>query len=147
MTKALLAVTAAAVRETPFFVIDGPDGRRLACQWTNFAFGRAQGCEFEIVCPETPDTLGCLFGLFEDGEFRMRPAVRPIHYMPHECAAPERYVAAPELDLDLAWRGDVNCVLDCGHDWDLRADGQLEILDPEEPAADPADEADLRAAA
>jgi hypothetical protein len=147
MSKALLAISAAALRETPFFVLNGPDGRRLTCQWTSYVLGRAQGCEFEIVCPETPETMGCLFGLFEDGEFRMRPAIRPIQFMPHECAAVERYVAAPELDLDQEWRGDMNDVMDSGHDWRMEDDGTLSIEDPEEPAADPVDTSDLRIAA
>lgn len=145
MSKALLAISTAALRETPFFIIEGPEGRRLACQWTSFVFGRAQGCEFEILCPETPDAMGCLFGLFEDGEFRMRPAVRAVRMAEH--ASLGHYASAPELDLDLDWRGDMNCVLDSGHDWEIASDGTLRIHDPEEPAADPVDEAELRTAA
>lgn len=130
MSKSLLAISTAALRDAPFFVLEGPDGRRLACQWTCFSAGRARGTEFEIVCPETPEAMGCLFGLPEDGEFRMRPAVRQVG---------RRFIAAPELSLDLDWRGDLNCVLDTGHDWDMGADGLLEISDPEEPARDPVD--------
>lgn len=139
MSKALLAISTAALRETPFFVIEGPEGRRLACQWESFVLGRAQGTEFEILCPETPEAMGCLSGAFEDGEFRMRPAVRRIGIAAH---AP-----APELDLDPEWRGDLNCVLDSGWDWESAPDGTLRIHDPEEPAADPDDDASLRTAA
>jgi hypothetical protein len=144
MSKALLAISTAALRETPFFVLEGPAGRRLACQWTAWsqASGRAMGAEFEIVCPETPEAMGCLFGLFEEGEFRMRPAIRT-----HQAGHATRHAFAPELDLDLAWRGDLNDVLDCGHDWDIDPDGLLIISDPEEPAANPIDAYEMRLAA
>lgn len=142
MTKALLAISTAALRQTPFFVLEGPDGRRLSCQWTSFPNGRAQGCEFEIVCPETPETMGCLFGLFEDGEFRMRPAIRSF-----EAGQATRHAFAPELDLDLSWRGDLNDVLDCGHDWDMGPDGVLVIADPEGPADETIDTVPLPLAA
>ena len=142
MTKALLAVSVAALREAPFFVLAGPDGRRLSCQWTSFAAGRAGGCEFEVVCPETPEAMGCLFGLMEDGEFRMRPAIRPF-----QAGHVTRHAFAPELDLDLAWRGDLNDVVDSGFDWEEAPDGTLTIADPEEPAADPVDAEGARCAA
>ena len=142
MTKALLAISFAALRDAPFFVLDGPDGRRLSCQWTGFVGGRARGCEFEVVCPETPEAMGCLFGLLEHGEFRMRPAIRSV-----EAGHATRHAFAPELDLDLAWRGDMNDVIDSGFDWEEGPDGTLAIADPEEPAADPVDATTVRCAA
>ena len=124
MTKSLLAISVASLRQAPFFVLDGPDGR-LACQWTAFEDGHAQSGEFEILCPQRPEAMGCLFGMFEDGEFRMRRAVRKTAI---------GYEHAADLDMDLDWRGDLNDVLDTGHDWDM-VDGQLEICDPETEVA------------
>lgn len=140
----------AELRESPFFVLNGPAGRRLACQWTDEAAasgGRSNG-EFEVICPETPDAMGCLFGLFDarDGSFRMRPAIRTIvrNGAPHLRST----AFAPDLDLDLSWTGSMDDVLEVGHDWDMGPDGLLVICDPEEPALDPEDATDaLRCAA
>lgn len=130
MTKALLAISTAALLEAPFFVIDGPDGP-TACQWTAYAQGRARSNEFEIICVDRPDKMGCLFGLFDpkSGEFRMRPEVAPF-----------TFEAVPEGCQDLDWRGDLNVVVDCGRDWEMGPEGRLVIADPEAPAEDPADE-------
>ena len=123
------------VRENPFFIIAGPGGRRLACQWTSFDDNGALGCEFEVVCPETPEAMGCLFGLLEDETFRMRPAFRDN-------------ALAPELDLDLTWRAGPEAILETGHDFEMGDDGLLFIYDSEEPAVDTAPEsARLRRAA
>lgn len=124
------AIVAAEIRSNPFFVLNGPDGRVLSCQWTCFdqRAGHAQGCEFEIVCPETPETMGMLFGLFEEGTFRMRPAI--------DCNG-SFAVLVPAHDLDQAWRGTVDDVVEVGHDWDMGPDGLLVIADPEAPAEDP----------
>lgn len=140
----------AELRESPFFVLSGPGGRRLTCQWTDEAasIGGTSCGEFEIVCPETPETMGCLFGLFDprDASFRMRPAIRTIS---RESAPHLRSTSfAPDLDLDQDWRGTMQDVIEVGHDLDIGPDGLLFISDPEEPAADPIDEVlDLRSAA
>jgi hypothetical protein len=129
MSKPLLSITAATLRDAPFFVIEGPDGP-LSCQWTAFFGGKARSAEFEIVCPDRPEKMGCLFGLFTSStqEFRMRPEV-----------APHTFIAVDGGCQDLEWRGDLNCVLDSGHDWDMGADGRLTICEPEEPSGDAVD--------
>ncbi len=129
MSKALLAISADALLEAPFFVIDGPDGA-TACQWTAFQDGRARSNEFEILCAERPEKIGCLFGLFDpkNGEFRMRPEIAPF-----------TFEAVADGCQDLAWRGDLNSVMDTGHDWEMGPEGRLVIADPEAPAEDPAD--------
>jgi hypothetical protein len=132
----------AELRESPFFVLNGPGGRRLSCQWTDeaAATGGMSTGEFEIVCPETPDAMGCLFGLFDprDGSFRMRPAIRTIvrDGAPHVRSTG----FAPDLDLDQTWVGSMDDVLEVGHDWDMGPDGLLVISDPEAPADEPMDE-------
>lgn len=124
-------------RENPFFILAGPGGQRLPCQWTSFSSADgARSSEFEIILPERPETIGCLFGLLEDNEFRMRPAVRNGQ-------------PAPDLDLDQNWRGSPDDVLEAGDDFEMGEDG-LYIYDAEEPAADPEGEpktAPLRRAA
>jgi hypothetical protein len=132
MTKALLSISTAALLEAPFFVLDGPDGP-LSCQWTSYKDGKATSQEFEIVCPERPDKMGGLFGLYDahKDEFRMRPEVKP-----------HTYEAVDGGCQDLDWRGDLNDVMDTGRDWDMGPDGRLVISDPEEPAGDPVDAVD-----
>lgn len=127
----------AELRESPFFVLNGPQGRRLACQWSQWDndANKAAGAEFEIVCPETPETMGMLFGLYRNGVFSMRGALR-LHDEPNVFPM---HAFAPEHDLDQSWRGTIDDVLEVGHDWDMGPDGLLVISDPEEPAVDPED--------
>jgi hypothetical protein len=104
-----------------FFVLEGPDGDRLTCQWT--APRRTAGTnEFEIITPESPDTMGCLFGLYDaqTGEFRMRMAVDR-----------DTFRSRDDIPVDLDWRGDLNCVLDVGNDWEWdKASGRMVIVHP-----------------
>jgi len=135
----------AELRQSPFFIIAGPKGRRLVCQWTgwNTKTEHAAGIEFEIICPETPEAMGSLFGTFYGGVFRMRPAVRVVSAN----GLSTHLSLAPELDLDQEWRGSISHILDLGHDLEMRPDGLLYIADPEEPAADPDSGRDLSLAA
>ena len=118
----------AELRENPFFVVSGPGGERLACQWTAYAFGRAQSNEFEILCIDTPEKMGCLFGLVDPAtaEIRLRPEVVFGTY--------EAVEGGGTQDLD--WRGSMNDVLEIGRDWEEGEDGELVIADPDAPAED-----------
>lgn len=115
MTKALVSISEATLAQQPFFVLDGPDGERMPCQWTEFSAGRAIGRRFEVLTPLGGTRCGRIFGVCEDGAFRMQPS-----HQPNRWDAP--------LPVDLAWRGDLNSVLDSGHDWCMGADG-IEICD------------------
>ena len=120
-------------RENPFFILQGPNGLRLPCQWTAFnKLDRMTGTpEFEIVLPQFPETIGNLFGLLERNEFHLR-------------ALDGRTFAHIGLDPD--WTGGPDCVLEAGSDFEMGEDG-LYIVDPEEPAADPVGTVPLRRAA
>ena len=85
----------------PFFVIEGPGGRRLCCQWTNERRHQGEN-EFEIICPDTPIDLDAHFGLFDSntGIFKMRPST-----------------ISPRHSLDQDWLAGPNCILDSGYDW------------------------------
>lgn len=137
MTKALNDIKLAALREAPFFILNGPDGRQLPCQWSCYDNG-ARGTEFEIIVPENPDAMGCLYGLCINGEFRMRPAIKYINNI---------WTLVPEMNLDQLWRGSLDDIVDSGYDWEMSDNGRLIIADPEEPAADPQDAIPLRRAA
>jgi len=115
MSKALVSISHASLRQQPFFVIEGPDGERLPCQWTTFGQGHAAGCEFENLSPADGSRSGRLFGLYEDGEFRMRSSYEP-------------YPGMSPIPVDMDWRGDLNCVTDSGHDWCMGEHG-IEICD------------------
>lgn len=121
----------AELLESPFFVVAGPGGTPIACQWTCYAFGRAQSHEFEILCVDRPDKMGCLFGLFDPASatFRMRPEV-----------APGTWKAVKDGCQDLEWRGSMDDLVETGHDLREAEDGGIAILDPEAPA----EEDDLR---
>ena len=112
-------------RENPLFILEGPGVLNLPCQWTSFDKQNriARTNEFEVILPELPETIGCLFGVLEGDEFRMRPAIRNGQL-------------APELDLDQNWRGGPDDVLEAGDDLEMGDDG-LYIYDAEEPAVDP----------
>jgi hypothetical protein len=114
--------------ENPFFVINGPQGAKLPCQWTCYAFGRAQSYEFEIICMDTPEKLGCLFGLFDPRttEFQMRPEVILGTYTAVEGGGCQ----------DLDWRGSMDDLVEVGRDWAEGPDGEMVIFDPEEPVED-----------
>lgn len=131
MSKSLLSISPATLRAAPFFILNGPDGRTLTCQWTSMGDHRQHMnvSEFEIVCPETPETMGCLFGLFDarEGTFTMRAAIRRIPCETLSSAHTIEFV--PEYNLDLNWQGDLNDVLDHGHDLDMGPDGLLIISD------------------
>lgn len=117
MPKPLLPITAAGLVASPFFVLEGPDGSRLTCQWTAAEGRQIRGeNEFEIVCPETPDLMGRLFGIYDASadEFRMRPDTAPAG-----CRAAE---------VDLGWRGDLNSVMDTGSDWEWDRDEDRLVL-------------------
>lgn len=115
MSKALVSISEASLRQQPFFVIEGPGGERLPCQWTGFSGGGAGSDEFEVLAPLGGKRCGRIFGLLQDGEFRMRPSHQPNHW--------DR-----PLPVDLEWRGDLNSVLDSGRDWCIGANG-IEICD------------------
>ena len=120
-------------RENPFFVLQGPNGLRLPCQWTAFneEAGKTGTPEFEIVLPQFPETIGNLFGLLEGDEFQMRAFEGQ---------------AFEYIGLDPTWTGGPDCVLEAGNDFEMGEDG-LYIADPEEPAADPIETPSLRRAA
>lgn len=111
---------------SPFFVLKGPEGARLACQWTSFHLGHARTREFEILPTDRPEAMGTLFGLFDGGrgEFRMRPEI-----VRDTCEAVENGCQ------DLEWRGTMDDLLEAGHDWEEGPDGNLLI-----PDQDPVDE-------
>ena len=125
MSACLNSITVDNVRQSPFFVISGPIGRYLSCQWASFSNDSAQRSEFEIVCPETPEAMGCLFGIFEDGTFRFRPAVKQLGHS---------WFPAPDLDLDLTWRGTIADVIATGSDWDIDQSGSLYIPEQFDPS-------------
>lgn len=120
------------VRENPFFILQGPNGLRLPCQWTAFneEAGKTGTPEFEIVLPQFPSTIGNLFGLLEGDEFRLRAFD----------------AESLEIDLDQNWTGGPECILEAGDDFEMGEDG-LYILDLEEPAVDPVEATSLRRAA
>lgn len=99
----------------PFFVIKGPGGHRLCCQWSNDRRYPGEN-EFEIINPDTPIDLDAHFGLFdtETGMFKMRPSI-----------------ISPRHSLDPNWRDGPNCVQDSGSDWHWsKQHNRLEICPP-----------------
>ena len=119
-----MTITSAQVRLAPFFILMGPGDRALSCQWTS-----AGSSEFEIVCPETPETMGMLFGLYDakTETFKMRPACREVKQN-RKGSPTTRLEAAPEFDLDQNWTGDLSNVLMVGNDWDMGDNGLLKIV-------------------
>lgn len=108
MTRAILSISEASIVRQPFFVLEGPDGERLACRWTPPAPGEGAGRPFETIRPPAGPDAGRTRGVFGDGGFRL--------------------LTSADRDVDLLWRGDLNSVLDSGHDWCL-CGGRVEICE------------------
>ncbi|QAY80252.1 hypothetical protein [Sphingosinicella sp. BN140058] len=111
---------------SPFFILSGESGIRLACQWTDRELGPSS-TEFEVITPANPDLIGCIFGVYdaENDEFRLRPAVDRDSGVPR-----------PDLPVNTAWRGSLSDILEAGCDWEWdRKTGSLTLLNAVLPLA------------
>lgn len=108
-----------SVLAADFFVLAGPAGDTLDCQWT--APTQREREEFEVLTPHQPDLMGKIFGTFD----RRTSAFR-LHSL-------------DDVSIDRSWRGDRESVIQIGKDWIWdKTKGRLtliELLDLPAPAA------------